>query len=61
MTNPMPTRYVCGKCTYHHNGQCHRHPPRAIPVPCGDGWLVQTVWPVTADGDWCGDFQKGGL
>lgn len=53
---------TCENCCYWKGGACHRHAPILIPnQPAPDtfsGVAHATMWPVTADTDWCGDWEK---
>jgi hypothetical protein len=38
-------------------GDCQKYPPKAFPPPKGSDVGVLTVWPMTEEGDWCGEFE----
>lgn len=45
-------------------GLCRRHPPTAVVLAVGPGdepgdETIETVWPQTAEGDWCSEFAGG--
>jgi hypothetical protein len=41
---------ACKTCKFRVSGKCHRMPPVVISASRG-------MWPVVADGDWCGEHQ----
>lgn len=46
---------TCDSCRFWHKAesQCRRN----APLPVNGGQDKQTLWPVTAASDWCGEFQ----
>jgi hypothetical protein len=56
-----PEGELCENCVYWEaiegpretDGRCHRHAPSVALNPD-----VNTVWPLTAPGDWCGEWKE---
>jgi hypothetical protein len=38
-------------------GQCRRHSPHLSPVGGKKAYLVEGVWPLVRDDDWCGEWR----
>lgn len=38
-------------------GQCRRHSPHLSPAGAQKTYLVEGVWPLVRDDDWCGEWQ----
>jgi hypothetical protein len=38
-------------------GQCRRHSPHLSPVSVKKASLVEGVWPLIRDDDWCGEWR----
>ncbi|MEP6941826.1 MAG: hypothetical protein ABI981_02755 [Betaproteobacteria bacterium] len=38
-------------------GQCRRHSPHLSPVAGKKAYLVEGVWPLVRDDDWCGEWR----
>ena len=38
-------------------GQCRRHSPHLNPVTAKKAYLVEGVWPLVRDDDWCGEWR----
>lgn len=63
MNTPNPTPLSrCGDCRFFdalNNGVCRKEPPKALPMPDGNGRLSSlALWPpVDANRDWCGAYQ----
>lgn len=64
----MITRGACKLCRHWLErandptlGECRRFPPTAVaslPADRADEHTVETVWPDTKAGEWCGEFSK---
>lgn len=44
----------CGNCRFRRGVRCHRQPP--VPRAGSDGH--EAVWPIVADADWCGQYDR---
>ena len=60
----IPATRACGACTYWNNlgdatGECRRHAPQTIAFEVDEEVKFESMFPVTADVDWCGDFFPG--
>ena len=40
------------------HGECRRHAPQTVAFEVDDEVKFESMFPVTASDDWCGDFQK---
>jgi hypothetical protein len=38
-------------------GQCRRHSPHLSPAGAQKTYLVEGVWPLVRDDDWCGEWR----
>lgn len=38
-------------------GQCRRHSPHLSPLSATKAYLVEGVWPLIRDDDWCGEWR----
>src|SRR5260370_28490958 len=38
-------------------GQCRRHSPHLSPINATKAYLVEGVWPLIRDDDWCGEWR----
>ena len=38
-------------------GQCRRHSPQLSPAGAQKTYLVEGVWPLVRDDDWCGEWR----
>ena len=52
---------VCRDCRFWveiglpHKGVCHRHAPQPLTTKGSEN--VAPQWPLTMEGDWCGEFE----
>ncbi|MEX1049695.1 MAG: hypothetical protein WED15_09210 [Akkermansiaceae bacterium] len=59
------TTRACGNCAYWNQtdeegdplGECRRHAPQTIAFEIDEEVKFESMFPVTADTDWCGDFS----
>lgn len=63
MTKEKKIQMICKDCRYffpvtvpQNTGVCKRKPP--VPVHCTIKEQIDTVWPLLAEGDWCGEFKS---
>lgn len=59
------TTRACEACAYWNkleddHGECRRHAPQTIAFEVDDEVKFESMFPVTAADDWCGDFTKAG-
>jgi hypothetical protein len=40
------------------HGECRRHAPQTVAFEVDDEVKFESMFPVTAADDWCGDFEK---
>lgn len=40
------------------HGECRRHAPQTVAFEVDDEVKFESMFPVTAGDDWCGDFEK---
>lgn len=58
----LPPR-TCEACCYWNeledsSGECHRHAPQTIAFEAEEELRLESMFPMTANDDWCGDFAK---
>jgi hypothetical protein len=56
------TTKTCAACAHWNDlasgkGECRRHAPQLITFEIDDDVKVESRFPMTADQDWCGDFE----
>ncbi len=54
---------ACEACTFWNkleesHGECRRHAPQTVAFEVDDEVKFESMFPVTAGEDWCGDFEK---
>lgn len=54
---------TCSACAHWNevedgHGECRRHAPQTIAFEVDDEVKFESMFPVTASDDWCGDFSK---
>ena len=64
----MEETQICEKCKYWVEtggtdnglvGECHRNAPHPALIDAASSVTIRyAVWPVTADGNWCGKFEE---
>lgn len=57
------TTWACAACTFWNkldedHGECRRHAPQTVAFEVDDEVKFESMFPVTAGEDWCGDFEK---
>jgi hypothetical protein len=57
------TTRACQACAFwnpieEEAGECRRHAPQTVAFEVDDEVKFESMFPVTAAEDWCGDFQK---
>jgi hypothetical protein len=62
MTTKTTTR-ACEACAYWNkleetHGECRRHAPQTIAFEIDEEMKFESMFPVTGNDDWCGDFSK---
>lgn len=62
-TNTLTINRACEACAYWNSmeegaGECRRHAPQTITFEVDDEVKFESMFPVTAADDWCGDFEK---
>lgn len=53
---------ACEACAFWNSleegaGECRRHAPQTIAFEVDDEVKFESMFPVTSEDDWCGDFQ----
>ncbi len=61
--NTMTTTRACEACAYwnkveHDHGECRRHAPQTVAFEVDEEVKFESMFPVTAGDDWCGDFCR---
>lgn len=61
-TTTATTTRACEKCSYWNpiedsHGECRRHAPQTIAFEVDEEVKFESMFPVTAGDDWCGDFS----
>lgn len=61
MNTKIATR-ACGACAYWNSlgdetGECRRHAPQTIAFEVDEEVKFESMFPMTASDDWCGDFS----
>jgi len=54
---------ACAACAYWNKleddaGECRRHAPQTLAFEVDEEVKFESMFPVTAGDDWCGDFEK---
>lgn len=62
LMNTITTTRACEKCAYWNSledahGECRRHAPQTIAFEVDEEVKFESMFPVTASDDWCGDFS----
>lgn len=57
------TTRACAACIHWNkleedHGECRRHAPQTVAFEIDDEVKFESMFPVTAGEDWCGDFAK---
>lgn len=65
MNNTITTTRACEQCAYWNaiedsHGECRRHAPQTIAFEVDEEVKFESMFPVTAGDDWCGDFSAKG-
>lgn len=65
MITTSSTERLCQNCAHwnaleDNAGECRRHAPQTIAFEVDDEVKFESMFPVTADDDWCGDFTAKG-
>lgn len=60
--NTKTTAKACEACAYWSEieadqGECRRHAPQTLVFEVDDETKFESMFPVTANDDWCGDFE----
>ena len=63
MNNTITISRACAECSFWNpleegHGECRRHAPQTVAFEVDDEVKFESVFPVTAGDDWCGDFEK---
>jgi hypothetical protein len=61
--NTITISRACSACAFWNpledgHGECRRHAPQTVAFEVDDEMQFETMFPVTAADDWCGDFEK---
>jgi hypothetical protein len=64
MNTKTTTIRACGSCTYWNElgdtrGECRRHAPQTVAFEVDEEVKFESMFPMTAAEDWCGDFYPG--
>lgn len=59
----ITTTRACAACSFwnpieDNTGECRRHAPQTIAFEVDDEVKLESLFPVTAGEDWCGDFVQ---
>lgn len=62
MQTKTTTTRACGNCAYWNtleedHGECRRHAPQTIAFEVDEEVKFESMFPITANIDWCGDFS----
>lgn len=63
MNTTLTTTRACENCAYWNaledtTGECRRHAPQTIAFEVDEEVKFESMFPLTASDDWCGDFSK---
>lgn len=62
-TETTTTNKTCAKCKFwdraeNNQGSCRRHAPQTVVFELSLDKTMKTVFPVTNESDWCGEYEQ---